>query len=162
MNPTQAKNRLNIILVGTLCVLLLLVTLLPSMAASIISFRYGKLERNREVTRAFETSQISPEYNYYTHGLGNIPYAIIGIDKRYQLREGLWKPVNLTPQQLRGWIRQMDIVYDGFQPYGFHILDDNGKVIGVWFSSKQWTTVILEDDDQVAVFTPEPPGFRAP
>ena len=162
MNPFQAYNKLHFILTGSLCALLTIGTLLPTTAASFINFRYGKLERNREVTRAFETSQISAEYNYYTHGLGNIPYAIIGIDKRYKLRKGLWKPVSLTPQKLRGWIRQMDIVYDGFQPYGFHILDDNGKVIGVWYSSKQWTTIILEEDDQVAVFTPEPPGFRAP
>jgi hypothetical protein len=70
--------------------------------------------------------------------------------------------VTLTPQKLRGWIRQMDILYDGFQPYGFDILDDTGKAIGVWYSSKQWTTVILEGDNQVAVFTPEPPGFNTP
>jgi hypothetical protein len=56
----------------------------------------------------------------------------------------------------------MDILYDGFQPYGFDILDDAGKAIGVWYSSKQWTTVILEGDNQVAVFTPEPPGFNTP
>jgi hypothetical protein len=150
------------LLMGNLCVLLIVGSLLPARAASIINFRYGKLERSREVTRAFETFQISADFNYYTHGLGNIPYAIIGIDKKYKLREGIWKPVALTPQKLRGWIRQMDIIYDGFQPYGFHILDDNGKKIGAWYSSKQWTTVILEDENQVAVFTPEPPGFRAP
>ena len=162
MNCLQPHNTLKTILAGALCVLLVAGTLLPSTAASLISFRYGKLERSREVTRAFETLQISDDYNYYTHGLGNIPYAVIGIDKNYKLRKGLWKQVSLTPQMLRGWIRQMDIIYDGFQPYGFQILDDNGKAIGVWYSSKQWTTVILEDENQVAVFTPEPPGFRAP
>jgi hypothetical protein len=162
VNYPQPHNTLKTILAGALCVLLIAGTLLPSMAASLISFRYGKLERSREVTRAFETLQISDAYNYYTHGLGNIPYAIIGIDRNYKLRKGLWKAVSLTPQMLRGWIRQMDIIYDGFQPYGFQILDDNGKMIGVWYSSKQWTTVILEDENQVAVFTPEPPGFRAP
>ena len=112
------NNWLISILTGALCAVLITVTVMPSMAVSIINFRYGKLERNREVTRAFEASQISTEYNYYTHGLGNIPYAIIGIDRQYKLRKGLWKPVILTPQKLRGWIRQMDIVYDGFQPYG--------------------------------------------
>jgi hypothetical protein len=158
----RPHNHLKTLITGTLCFLLVAVTLLPSMAASIINFRYGKLERSRDVTRAFQTLKISDSYNYYVHGLGNIPYAIIGIDKNYTLREGLWKPVTLTPQKLRGWIRQMDIIYDGFQPYGFDILDDNGKAIGIWYSSKQWTTVILEGERQVAVFTPEPPGFSTP
>lgn len=162
MNLSRSHNQLKTLLKGTLCLLLIAGTLLPSLAASIINFRYGKLERSREVTRAFQSLDISGNFNYYTHGLGNIPYAIIGIDKNYTLRQGLWQPVTLTPQKLRGWIRQMDILYDGFQPYGFDILDDTGKAIGVWYSSKQWTTVILEGDNQVAVFTPEPPGFNTP
>ena len=149
-------------LVGILGMLVMAGMLFAAHAASIISFRYGKLERDREVTRAFEAAQISTAYNYYYNGLGNIPFAIIGIDKTYQLREGMWQPIELTPQMLRGWIRQMDIIYDGFPPYGSHILDDNGKQIGVWYSSKQWTTVIIEDDNQVAVFAPEPPGFGRP
>jgi hypothetical protein len=136
--------------------------LFTAHAASIISFRYGQLERSREVTRAFEAAQVSSEYNYYYTGIGNIPFAIIGIDKSHQLRPGMWQPIELTPQILRGWIRQMDIIYDGFPPYGSHILDDNGKQIGVWYSSKQWTTVIIEDDSQVAVLAPEPPGFGRP
>ena len=53
----------------------------------------------------------------------------------------------------------MSIVY-GYPPYGFKILDDEGAKIGIWFSSKQWTTVIIEEDNQVAVLTPETPGFR--
>lgn len=162
MKLSRPDSRLKTLLTGTLCLLLVTGTLLPSMAAGIINFRYGKLERSREVTREFQTLEISDKYNYYAYGPGNIPYAVIGIDKDYTLRQGLWKPVTLTPQKLRGWIRQMDILYDGFQPYGFDILDDNGKAIGVWYSSKQWTTVILEGDRQVAVFTPEPPGFSTP
>jgi hypothetical protein len=45
---------LKTLLKGTLCLLLIAGTLLPSLAASIINFRYGKLERSREVTRAFQ------------------------------------------------------------------------------------------------------------
>lgn len=146
--------------VGVLVALLTAAMGFSPPPAGAISFRYGKLERSREVTRAFETLQPPPELNYYWYGLGNIPYAIIGIEKSYRLRPGLWKPVELTLQILRGWIRQMDIVYDGFPPYGFQILNDRGEQIGIWYSSKQWTTVILEDGNQVAVIAPEPPGFN--
>lgn len=145
---------------GAAVALLILAMMLPAQSASIINFRYGKLERSKEVTRAFEAQQISSELSYYYSGRGNIPTAVIGIAKTHSLRPGLWKPVELTPQKLRGWLRQMEILYDGFRPYGSHILDDNGKRIGIWYSSKQWTTVIMEEENQVSVFTPEPPGFR--
>ena len=53
----------------------------------------------------------------------------------------------------------MDNIY-GYPPYGSTILDDNGKQIGIWYSSKQWTTIVIEKDNQIAVFAPEAPGFR--
>ena len=42
---------------------------------------------------------------------------------------------------------------------GGGILDDNGKQIGIWYSSKQWTTVIIEENNEIAILAPEPPGF---
>lgn len=160
MKIIKEDNTIKTALFGAVLVLLTLAILLPAQSVGSISFRYGKLERSKEVTRAFESLQISSDYTYFYSGQGNIPTAIIGVVKTHRLRPGLWKPVELTQQKLRGWVRQMDIVYDGFQPYGFHILDDNGNQIGIWYSSKQWTTVIVEAENQIAVFTPEPPGFR--
>lgn len=160
MKVIERNKAIRAILSGVLVALPILVILLPAESASIISFRYGKLERSKEITRAFETSQIPPDHDYYYSGQGNIPNAVIGIARTHRLRPGLWTPVKLTPQILRGWVRQMDIIYDGFRPYGSRILDDSGKQIGIWYSSKQWTTIIMEDNNQVAVFTPEPPGFR--
>lgn len=160
MKVIERNKAIRTILFGALVALPILAILLPAESASIINFRYGKLERNKEVTLAFETSQIPTDHDYYYSGQGNIPTAIIGIARTHRLRPGLWSSVELTPQKLRGWIRQMEIIYDGFRPYGSRILDDNGNQIGIWYSSKQWTTIIMEEENQVAVFTPEPPGFR--
>ena len=123
------------------------------------SFKYGKLKRDRDVTRTFETYKILPDHKYYTSGQSDIPYAIIGIQNIYELRPGLWQEINLTKPLLRSWVSQMDNIY-GYPPYGSVILDNNGKRIGVWYSSKQWTTVIIEDNNEVAVLAPEAPGFR--
>jgi hypothetical protein len=122
--------------------------------------RYGGLERSREVTELFETYKILPDHSYYINGVGSVPYAIIGIQKKYELREGLWEKIDISPQMLRGWLYQMDMVY-GYRPYGSWIVDENGQKIGIWYSSKQRTTVLVESDNRVAVFTPEPPGFRS-
>ena len=123
------------------------------------SFKYGKLKRDRDVNRKFQTYIVLPNHIYYSTGLGNIPYAIIGIDKKYKLRPGMWREVKLTTPLLRSWVsKKMDNIY-GYPPYGSMILDDNGKQIGVWYSSKQWTTVIIEENNEIAILAPEPPGF---
>jgi len=141
-------------------VLIFLPYLIPSASAvEILGMKFGKLQRDADTTRIFETYQILPNHKYYISAWGNIPYAIIGIDKNYTLREGLWKEVDITPQLLRSWVLQMEPIY-GYLPYGSNILDHKGNRLGVWYSSKQWTTVILEEKNGIAVFTPEPPGFR--
>jgi hypothetical protein len=124
-----------------------------------ISLKYGKLERNSEITKLFQTYQILPDHNYYYSGWGAVPYAIIAIDKQYKLRKGLWSEVEATVPKLRNWVREMDIIY-GYPPYGSRILDHNGRQLGVWYSSKQWTTIIIEEENEIAVFAPEAPGFR--
>ena len=123
------------------------------------SFKYGKLKRDRDVNRTFKTYKILPDHKYYTSGHSNIPYAIIGVQNLYELRPGMWHEINLTTPLLRSWVSQMDNIY-GYPPYGSIILDNNGKRVGVWYSSKQWTTVIIEENNEIAVLAPEIPGFR--
>jgi len=132
---------------------------IPGLKVKIPGMNYGRLERDKAVTQIFETYKVLPDHKYFTSGPGTIPYAIMGIHESYILRKGLWKEVDLTTQLLRSWLYQMDTIY-GFPPYGSKILDDTGKQVGIWYSSKQWTTVIMEKNNGIAVFTPEPPGFR--
>ncbi len=122
------------------------------------SFRYGKLKRDRDANRTFQTYKVLSDHTYYTSGLTNIPYAIIGIHKKYKLRPGMWREVQMTKPLLRSWISKMDNIY-GYPPYGSIILDDNGIPMGIWYSSKQWTTVIIEENNEIAILAPEPPGF---
>jgi hypothetical protein len=141
------------------CILIVLPAFSNAIDIPGLNFKYGTLERSREVTKIFETHQVLPDHKYYTHGWGTVPYAIIGIQNKFKLRKGLWKAVEISAPLLRSWIGQMDIIY-GFPPYGSRILDDQGNPIGVWYSSKQWTTIVIEEDNQIAIFAPEPPGFR--
>ncbi|MGD9045101.1 MAG: hypothetical protein PVG06_15390 [Desulfobacterales bacterium] len=141
------------------CILMVLPVLSNALEIPGLKLKYGKLERSREVTNKFETYQILADHKYYTHSWGRVPYAIIGIQNKFKLRKGLWREVEATAPLLRSWIGQMDSIY-GYRPYGSRILDHQGNQIGVWYSSKQWTTVVIEEDNQVAVFTPEAPGFR--
>jgi hypothetical protein len=123
------------------------------------SFRYGAIKRDRDVTRVFQTYKVLADHKYYKTGQGSIPLAIIGIQNSYKLRPGLWKPIEITTPLLRSWVTKMDNIY-GYPPYGSVILDDNDKRLGIWYSSKQWTTVIIEEKNEIAVLAPDPPGFR--
>jgi hypothetical protein len=124
-----------------------------------LDLKYGKLEHSRDVTKTFETPRILENHRYYFYGWGSVPYAIIAIDRNYKLRKGLWKPIEVTVPLLRSWVHQMDSIY-GYPPRGFRILDHKGTAVGVWYSSKQWTTIVIEENNQIAVFAPEAPGFR--
>ena len=141
------------------CILVVLPVFSDAIDIPGLKLKYGKLERSREVTKAFETPRILPDHKYYIHGWSSVPYAIIGIRDKYKLRKGLWKDVEVTVPLLRSWISQMDNIYD-YPPYGSRILDHKGNQLGIWYSSKQWTTIIIEEENQIAIFTPEAPGFR--
>ena len=146
-------------------IVIIAVMFLPALCGALdielpdLNLKYGKLERSRDVTKTFETPRILENHQYYYNGWGSVPYAIIAIDRKYKLRKGLWKPVEATVPLIRSWVHQMDSIY-GYPPYGFQILDNKGKKVGVWYSSKQWTTIIIEEDNQLVVFAPETPGFR--
>jgi hypothetical protein len=141
------------------CILMVLPVFSSALEIPVLKLKYGKLERSRDITNKFETYQILPDHKYYIHGWGTVPYAIIGVQNKFKLRKGLWKEVEITAPLLRSWVSQMDSIY-GYPPYGSRILDHKGNPIGVWYSSKQWTTVVIEEDNQIAIFAPEAPGFR--
>ena len=99
--------------------------------------------------------EISDKYNYYFTGSYYKPKAIIGVDKEYTLITKLWKPVDLTPGRLNGWIEQMT----NFKGYalrnlGSNILNAEGQVIGVWYSPEDFTTIRMLGDKQVSIYPP--------
>ena len=154
---TFPLNILNLIMVGLFLISPVSTAIaieFPSLKSlGLPSFKYGKLKRDPDINRKFKTYKILPDHRYYTSGRANIPYAIIGIQNIYELRPGLWQKINLTKPLLRSWVSQMDNIY-GYPPYGSVILDNNGKRIGVWYSSKQWTTVIIEENNEIAIMPP--------
>jgi hypothetical protein len=116
----------------------------------------GRINSSQEVTWLFETYTVLPDHNYYYSGPDGKPDAIIGIDKQYILDTKLWKPVDLTPEQLKKW---MNFILDsiGFVPikiFGAHILNPSGQRVGVWYSPWAPSTVIMGTDNHISVYPP--------
>jgi hypothetical protein len=137
--------------IGTGLLLLTLIFVLIGCVAN-----YGRLDRNSEVTRMFMSQQILPDYQYYYSGPDNSVRAILGLKTDYELKTSLWKPVDLTPEKLRLWLRLMDYGSLGDSPHGYYIEDPQGNPIGVWFSIWRSTSVKFVSENQVVV---QPPSY---
>ncbi len=119
---------------------------------------YGRLTRSHEVTHAFETNRIFPEHRYYIMGLGFAPVAIVGIDRNYKLQARFWRAVDLSQVEVKDLVERM-INRDGYSPYGFFILDPNGKRVGVYYSSVYWAAVKIEDGGRIVMLAPHIPNI---
>lgn len=116
---------------------------------------YSGLQTSNEVNRLFESFQVLDDHNYYYSGSDNRPEAILGVHKDYVLKTKLWKPVNLTSEQLRLWINMMtDHRGTSFRIFGARVVVAGGKQIGIWYSPYYWTSVRMLDDRHVVINTP--------
>lgn len=132
-------------------VIMLLISLQMGCAAA----NYGAIRPSSEVNELFESYEVLGDHNYYYSGPAAIPNAIIGIHENYTLKSDLWKPVDLTQDQLKKWILLITNKR-GFsiRIYGYHILDPQEEIVGVWYSSYNRTVVKMLDDQHVVVHTP--------
>ena len=139
--------------------------LLVSVMISGCFENYGRLKHNAEVSRAFQTYQVEPEYKYYYYGRTNMPYAIVGIDRTYHMRSRVWREVDHDTEKFRKMIFWTwdDIRYSYQRNFtqGAYILDPEGKRIGVWYSGLWWAAIRFEDDRRIVVM-PETPFLGGP
>lgn len=136
--------------------ILILVSVLI-VSAGCAAGRYGRTVIDDRVKQLFESYMVMPGYRYYYSGPDAWPYAVIAIRSEFTLRTDLWKPVDPTSRQLKGWFNW---AYPrvGYDPghYGRYILSDDGRRIGLWYSVRDWRdhTVVRMVDDQTVEITP--------
>lgn len=119
---------------------------------------YGNLKYNDDVKQIFESYEVLPDYRYYYSGSDAYPNVIIGIQKEYQLKSELWKPVDLTADLLKDWLNfpRNKVGFDQDRR-GSYILSPDGRQIGVYYANRDWRTwssVKLENDKLVVVSAP--------
>lgn len=125
---------------------------------------YGSFKYDEEVDTLFENLKVLPDHHYYFSGPESYPRAIIAIHKRYTLVSNLWKPVEMSEEKLKRWVR--DPSRRGlYYPYTFgrYLLDADGGQMGLWYSLRDWRdfmTVKMLDGTRVQVSTPIDEGYR--
>jgi hypothetical protein len=121
------------------------------------SENYGRLQRSEEVDKIFKTYRVLPDHKYYYTGPTGRPDAIMGIHSDYTLETTQWTPFDPSDDTLKTGVDSINFHNSNRvrnYPYGFLILDSEGKQVGIWYSIWDWTTVIREDDNRIKVFPP--------
>jgi hypothetical protein len=119
--------------------------------------RYGKIRPSGDITEAYDRFRVDPNLNYYISGSEIYPNAIIGIDKAWTLESDLWKKKDLSSQDMKELVQNMQAKSAEriLTLHGFDIFDNRGRKIGDWFSIMGVImTVEITGEKKVIVHTP--------
>lgn len=131
-----------------ICSGLMAVTLLAGCFAN-----FGRIHYNDDVTRAFETDQIDERYNFYQYTTGMRVFAIIGLDPKLELQSRIWRALDVDTEDFK--VATSRMWYNDFRnprsPRGAYIMDPDGEIVGVYFSSVQFASIKFKPENQVMV-----------
>jgi hypothetical protein len=117
----------------------------------------GWLRNSEEVSRAFTTLQVSPNYRYWYLYLENSPYAVVGLNREYRIEDISWTEVEPGSEvfgKVVGLVESFPV--PGSRTYGAYILDSKGERIGVWYSSMGAGITVDPDTKVVSITTGTP------
>jgi hypothetical protein len=120
--------------------------------------KWGKITPDTEAKTYFEKYQVNPDMNYYICGSDIYPNAILGLNKSYVLDSTIWKKVELTEATLGERVTDMKTRAIGFGQgmFGFAVLDDKEKQIGIWYSLlSAATSVQVKEGNKVMIYSPD-------
>lgn len=140
--------------IGWYPILMLLVTMGCTAGGSHFS-------RSYHVADKFETGRLLADHQYYHFGYPHSPDALVAIRKGYTLTSQKWQSIALDERELKAWVERMTnqpgAEYNVF-PNGAEIFNDQGEVIGAWYSVWQLPVLTFINktaftiSDPVAVF----------
>ena len=97
----------------------------------------GSIQTSAEVTRQFEGLQINPNYRYWYLNQENNPFGVIGLDREYGFAGGpVWRSVESDSPIFRkvvGLVESFPVASS--LTTGYTIFEQQGRPIGVWYSS---------------------------
>jgi hypothetical protein len=148
MNVNQFKIKDIFIKAGKLVVCLFIVAMLAGCFEN-----YGRLKRDPQIQRAFETYEVPSNHNYYFYGVRSYPWAIMGLDSRYELRSRIWRKVDPNTEQFKRMVYWAWEDY-GYYLYGAHIQDPDGRNIGIFYSSAWFAAVKVNKETKIVEVMP--------
>ena len=117
---------------------------------------FGRLNSDKEVTKAFQNHKVLPDHTYYYRGSQSRPFVIAGIYKDFVLDSPLWVEIDPNSKDFRTLIDRVSLQGMGsnVQPWGFTIIDSSGREIGVWYSAIRAAAVDVDENGRIANLSP--------
>ncbi len=124
---------------------------------------YGRLHWDPQVTTAFKTHEVQKDFNYYYYGVGNRTFAMAGISNDYVMESKMWREVQPDTEEFKGLISRAweNSYYQPYDPRGAHILNPEGKQVGIWYSSLRFVTVKFGENNRI-ILIPDTPFLGGP
>lgn len=124
---------------------------------------YGRFVSSPAVQKQYNTSSLPDAYQYYYSGRSGLPYAVVGINDKYQFSSRLWFKIDTMDQVYKKISDLSDLHADATRMRTADILDHKGNKIGVWFSYYYYTPVrINAETGTVEIFNPYDPNEDYP
>jgi hypothetical protein len=124
----------------------------------LFSGKWATLSPDTTVRKSFENLQINTAFNYYITGSDSYPRSILGLNKVYTLNSNLWKKIEPTPEIFYFLVNNMRdrAATCCFQAvWGYSIMDDNSKQMGVWYSiDVPSLSIQITDNKEVIIYHP--------
>lgn len=96
----------------------------------------GRIHLNKKVKEAIEAYKYNPAYDYYFANSENVPCAVIGIRKGYDIGDVLWNKAIPGTDQFKKVIELVKRFPMGSGPaFGGLIVDSQGNTIGEYYST---------------------------
>ena len=137
-------------------VCLLLAACLTLSACTGMFRSYGRFNPSDEVAQSFANFQVNDDFRYYISGSNLRPNALMGLSKSHRLDPAtLWREVQMTPAKMKEIVLDMNSRRLIYLLKGFELLDNNDRLIGVWYSSVEAPTLLrIQEDGTVRIDTP--------
>jgi hypothetical protein len=129
--------------------------LLAGLAMPVLSTAsIGELQISKSVAQNFEAHRFYSDFRYYTLMDGDIPYAIVGLQKGYRIHDISW--IKIDPNSARLSHIEDLVQYfpvQGSVVYGAYIMDSQNKRIGTWYSSLTAGVTVNNETKTVSITT---------
>ncbi len=120
---------------------------------------YGELVSSPATQEQYHTRSLAETYQYYYSGRSGLPYAVVGINKKYRFNSRLWFKIDTMDQVYQKISDLSNLHPDATRMRTADILDHKGNKIGVWFSYYYYTPVRINPETGVVeIFNPYDPN----
>ena len=116
---------------------------------------YGRYQRDAEILQKFKANQVPSDYRYYYYGFDTSPYALIGVEKKYDAGSNLWREVEPNTEEFKSMIGRIWSDY-GYGPYAARILDPSGNQVGILYTSISEVPIKFAGSNRISVMPHTP------